>query len=344
MKLKEKEKQLFQKWAIQYFANEKKLSSKDIFERLQKDLPSLIKGIKKVSKKSGVVAYIGRCLLPEFRREGWLDYKKGYWSVKIVPGRCAQCFKLIDDVYYIDSDDRHFCCEDCCEEFYEFYDLGEDYNPYWDEYSMMYIEFIDMYPKIESYKIVNATDIDIDPLEHIKLINFIKDIEEIIYDSEYEEIVDDEGGDGAFAAEVYRMYCILKNGLEELIDIEGKVREKRPEEIELYSIVIDYDYLVNEGKKNKSLQKFIKKNTKFLMENRSNIWITSEFEKRSKWYDEFKKRMDGYISYKNYYQCPNCGAISEYNRTWRAIDDYHYCEKCYEDVKCSGGFNRRDDY
>jgi hypothetical protein len=341
MKLKEQDQLLFRKWVTNYFSEDRKLRSKKILEKLQKDVPSLVKNIKKVAKKNGEVSYIGRCLLPKFKKEGWLIYKSGFWRVKVTPERCAYCFKPLNEVYLIDNNENHFCNDDCLEELGDF---QEGFNPYWDEYRMMYSNFRDMYPDIKKYKELKNTLSNIDPLTHIELINFIKDIEQILYDSEYQEIVIDEGGDGSFSWEVYRMFNILKDELEELIEVEGQVLSYRVKEKKFYSIIVDHNYLAGEGKKNKLLQKFIKKNSKYLMENCSHTWITSDREKRGQWYDELNKGIDGYFHYKNYYQCSNCEAVVEDRYTRKAIDDYNYCEECWEEVESSGGFNWREEY
>lgn len=79
-------------------------------------------------------------------------------------------------------------------------DFDEGYNPYWDEYMRMYSDFSDMYPHIKKYMKLKDKNEEVGPLAHIELINLIKDIEEIIYDYEYEEIVNDKGGDRVYVA------------------------------------------------------------------------------------------------------------------------------------------------
>jgi hypothetical protein len=347
MKLKEEEQLIFRTWVTEYFVEERKLKSNEIFERLQEDVPRLVKSIKKVSKKSGAIAYIGRCLLSKFRKEGWLTYKNGVWSVQVTSDRCAYCFKPLDELYLIDYNEHRFCNSDCSEEFEEVEDLEdfkEGYDCYWDKYYFLFDDFSHMYPNIKEYKSLKEENKLSNPLTYIELINFNKDIEEIIYDTYYDEIINDEGADGPFAWEIYRMLNIFKEELEELREVEAHIFKHRDKEKEFYSIIIDHNYLAKEGKKNKVLQKFIKKNSKYLMENCSHTWITSEREKRDQWYDELKKVIDGYFDYKNYYECDNCGAIVEQKYTRRAIDNYHYCEECFDDVKSSGGFNFREEY
>lgn len=219
------DQQMFKRYALLYFSKFRSLSSKEIYKLLGNYDPKLLKRIKRITKRTEPAAYIGRYLLPLFKKEGWLIYKDNKWNVQIVQDRCVQCFKKIDEVYLIDSGNLHFCSTDCADEFEGFY---EPYDCYWDEYLCLFTEFSEMYPKFSNYTKLDGTNNFISPFSHFNLLNLIQNIEDSINNSEFDEITNDEGADGKVAAEIYRMLVILNKKL-----INFETQKKIFESIEL---------------------------------------------------------------------------------------------------------------
>jgi hypothetical protein len=116
MRLSEKDRQLFQAWTKHHLLKNRSTTSSEIFKALAKDEPGLLKRITKASKKIGPIAYIGRYLLPKFKKDGWLIYENNLWKVNINQGCCAQCLKPLDEVYFI-MGKIHFCNDDCADDF-----------------------------------------------------------------------------------------------------------------------------------------------------------------------------------------------------------------------------------
>jgi hypothetical protein len=339
MKLSEKDQQEFRNWVVSYLSRERSLTSKQIYEFLSRDDAVLIKHIAKAGKKAGVAAYIGRYLLPAFREEGWLKKETQSWVVNPVPNRCAQCLKPIGEVYMIDFDKNHFCSSDCCDEFDRDYDCYESYE---DEYFFLFDSFKNIYPKISSFKRFKYKEDDFNPVYHIQLINLIKDIENIIWDPDYSDIIYDQGADGPFAAEIYRIINILKDDLTELHWIEEDVNKSRPKQKKLYTLIIDSDYLSGPGKNDNLLKNFRQKARNHKVANK-NIWTTNRLDIRNKWYYELSSVVKNALNSANYVECPLCLSLSEDKYTHRAIDGFCYCEKCHETVKKAGGYDLNRD-
>ncbi len=87
------------------------------------------------------------------------------------------------------------------------------------------------------------------------------------------------------------------------------------------------------------LKEFKRKNRRYKMQS-GNTWGTTKLEKRSQWYGELKHVMGDALHYKNYYECPICLSLNTLYDTNRAIDNYHYCENCYDQVRLAGGFDQ----
>ncbi|MGH4138630.1 hypothetical protein [Clostridium sp.] len=201
-----------------------------------------------------------------------------------------------------------------------------------------------MYPKFSNYTKLDGTNNFISPFSHFNLLNLIQNIEDSINNSEFDEITNDEGADGKVAAEIYRMLAILNDKLIKLRNTEKNIRKHRTKEKQMYALEIEQNHLVKHANDNNVLMKFIKENRRCLMKNESNMWITAKLDRRNQWYDELKQTLEKNLSYKNYIECPICCTLSESKFTRIAIDGYHYCEKCCNEVEISGGFNKRQEF
>lgn len=116
MKLAKRNRKLFDDWIRNFFKEERRATSKEIWEKLQQDQPRLGKAIKRAGARVGASAYIGRYLLRPITKEGWLHVLNGEWMVQATPERCYHCFSAIDDIYVIDAEENRYCSLDCLEE------------------------------------------------------------------------------------------------------------------------------------------------------------------------------------------------------------------------------------
>ncbi|MFZ3132216.1 MAG: hypothetical protein WA125_14265, partial [Desulfosporosinus sp.] len=218
MILNEKDQQLFRNHVVPHLIKTRTTTSYAIVAILEKDEPRLLKRITKASGKIGPVAYIGRYLLSKLKEEGWLINDEKTWKVKIVPDRCTQCFKPLDEVYFITSEKR-FCNDDCADDFNwdsEEADHNGGYEPYWDEYSMLFNKFSHLNPQFKGFRRLIVNDSLVRPINHIELLNIIQEIECELDNEDYQNFIADEGRDGPLAAEIYRMLNILGRELIEL--------------------------------------------------------------------------------------------------------------------------------
>ena len=339
MILTEKDQQQFRNHVVPHLIQSRTTTCNAIVALLESDEPRLLKHITKASGKIGPIAYIGRYLLSKLKEEGWLinDYKT--WKVKITPDRCAQCFKPLYEVYYITSEKR-FCNDDCANEFNwdsEKADhVGGD-DPYWDEYSMFFNTFSQLYPQFRRYKKLIDNDGLVIPIDHIQLLNIIQEVKYELDNEDYQNFIADEGRDGPLAAEIYRMLSILDREQIELRKVKKEVQKHRGKQKRIYAIIIDRNYISDIGKGETAFKEFVRKNRRYKM-TASNMWGSKILEKRNQWYDDLKTFLGNALGYKNIVECPLCTTLSEENYTYRAIDDFRYCENCYDRVRIAGGF------
>ncbi|OLN28961.1 hypothetical protein [Desulfosporosinus metallidurans] len=337
MPLDEKDQQLFRDYVMPFIAKNRSTSSQTILELLEKEEPKLLKRINKTSKKIGPLAYIGRYLLAKFKKEGWLVNEDELWTVNINQERCAQCFKLLDEVYLVDIENNRFCSENCADDFEP--EFVEPYDSYWDQYMYLFHTFSELYPKFAVFKKPLEKVEVISPSTHLALLKTLQKIEEHVYNPENDGIMLDEGADGPIAAEIYRMLSILNNELLQLRKVEKVFRKHRLKQKGVFAIIVDSEYLSGSSKNDAVFKEFIRKNRRYKM-SKSNMWGTTKLEKRNQWYDELIPQLKSALHYENYVECPICSLLSEENHTKKANDNYRYCEYCYDDVRLAGGFDR----
>lgn len=326
---------MFKEWVRGHFAEERSMTSSQIIKLLEEEKPSLAKKIVKAAKKSSGTAYVGRYLLPLIKREGWLKYEEDTWKVNITPDRCAKCFKPIDEVYVIDSEERRFCSTDCAD---DFDDYIEDYGAYWDEYRNLFYDFSEVYPKINCYKKLKDVQESVNPITHIELLTLTKEIENIIWNPDYYDVVNDKGAEGPLAGEIYRIIKLLETNLKEFYKTEKNIGRQRPKQRKLYTIMIDTDFFTGPGKDSETFKNFKKKAARYKIKG-ADRWGTVKVMRRSDWYDELKDVAESSLHYENLIECPCCSSLVEEKYTRRAVDDYRYCLECCVEVERAGGFD-----
>lgn len=328
--LSKDEKKQFYNWAVMFFKSNRTAQSKDVFEKLKKEMPKISKKIEKAGKKIGASAYVGRYLLTSLAKEGWLINNGKKWSIKITPDRCTYCISPIDDLYLIDIDNNRYCSIDC----FDNYDNAvQPYDSYWDDYISLFSEFELIYYEYKRLllecedvpsKSQNTNKLILTHIDLNKLIDYIGDIL-----PDYDYILLNGGDDGPLAREMYRMVESIQAKVDHLQIMEDNIRKVRGPQKKYYSITINHEYLIGPGKKNVVLKKFIKEHRNYINSNLLNTWTTRDLNQRNDWW-ELLHNTNTDLDYKNTEECPLCGKIESEKYLRRSYDGYRYCEECYE--------------
>ncbi|TCT21768.1 hypothetical protein EDD68_11072 [Melghiribacillus thermohalophilus] len=319
MKLAKRNRKLFDDWIRNFFKEERRATSKEIWEKLQQDQPRLGKAIKRAGARVGASAYIGRYLLRPITKEGWLHVLNWEWMVQATPERCYHCFSAIDDIYVIDAEENRYCSLDCLEECPE---ARDPYDSYWDDYVFLYMDFADFHGEAKDLRHCLPS-----PENHLGVCRLLKKMDQWFEFPDYDDIWFNGGDDGPIAREMYRMLRLLNQDDEQLKSLEREMREARGKQKMIYSIEV----LNLEGqlKENRAFHCFFRKNIKYFDEIRhmfstEDVWLWHD------WGKELEEILPGAYRSINEFRCPSCGRIGEDNRFERLEDNYKYCEECYE--------------
>ncbi|MGM8216618.1 hypothetical protein ACLIA0_13760 [Bacillaceae bacterium W0354] len=323
----------FKDFCRDYFKKNRHGRSVNVLERLKKDDRELYRTIEKAVGKQKIKGYIGR-LLRSISREGWLIYEKKEWRTKPEWGYCTYCFKELDDVYLIDIEQHQYCSSSCFDE----HEAVPHYDGYADDYFFLFWDFEKLK---DEYEIFLNKPIKNDYLTHTRLTMVLRDLYNILDDSDYSAVLFNGGDDGPLASEMYRMMITLKTDAEQLERLLEQCKDVLPPTNQLYSIEISEE-IMRKRKRPEVLRQFVNDNRKYRNKDNKNKWSTSDSFQRLEWYDTLTKdeTLKDRVAWINEIECPLCEQVVGSDESRRVPDGYFYCEECYEQLDLQYNFRR----
>ncbi|MDC3413827.1 hypothetical protein NC797_08380 [Aquibacillus sp. 3ASR75-11] len=308
-----------------YLKKERQGKSTDVLQGLKGHDRKLYRAIEKTVGKRKMKGYIG-LLLRSVSREGWLNYEEKVWNAKPKWGYCTYCFSQIDDTYLIDIDGNQYCNSDCFDE----QEAVPHYDAYADDYMFLFWDFEKVRDRYQYY--LNRS-IKKDFETHLDLTMILRDLYDVLNDSDYSTVLFYGGDDGPLVSEMYRILTILQEEAEALEKLLEQCKKVLPDTNERFSIEI-IEEIMRKRKRPEVLREFIQTNRKYRNKENKNKWSTTDSMQRMNWYDVLteEEALKNNVSWMNEVDCPQCKEVIDRQWSRRVPDGYFYCEKCYEEL------------
>ncbi|WP_138419695.1 hypothetical protein [Aquibacillus sediminis] len=308
-----------------YFKKQREAKSIEVLQELKVAERKLYRKMEKAVGKRKIKGYVGR-LLRSVSREGWLYYKQKDWKTKPEWGYCTYCFSPLEDIYVIDIDDHQYCNSDCFDEL----EAEPHYDGYADDYLFLFWDFEKLKDKYTSY--LNRS-LQKDFATHLELSVILRDINNVMNDSDYATVLWNGGDDGPVAGEMYRMLMTLREDSELLGKQLVQCKKALPDTTKRFAIEVS-DAIMRKRKRPEVLREFIRNHRKYRDKENNHKWFTTDSFQRMQWYDALTQdeALTKEISWLNEVDCPECNQIVDDKSSRRAPDDFYYCEACYREL------------
>lgn len=315
----------FKAFCRNYFKKKREGKSTAVLQGLKAYDKKLYRTIEKTVGKKKIKGYIGY-LLRSVGREGWLVYKEKTWQVKSKWGYCTYCFSELDDIYVIDIEHQQYCNSDCLDH----HEAVSHYDSYADDYMFLFWEFENLKGRYQRY--FNR------PLRknfetNLNLIMILRDLYNVLNDSNHWTILSNGGDDGPLASEMYRMLIILKEEAKQLEKLQEQCQKMLPQTNKRFAIEVSEE-IMRKRKRPEVLREFIKTHRKYRDQENKNKWFAADALQRSNWYDALSidELFIHQVSLVDEVKCPQCEDVVESQFSRRVPDGYYYCEECYDEL------------